>query len=60
MIPGFVTKNLADWITGLILLAMLYVLAKPDSAGAEFISAFSGAMVSLIKTATNVGGGEGD
>lgn len=60
MIPGAIKKNLADWITGLLLLAMIYVLAKPDSAGAEFIGAFSGAMVSLIKTATSIGGSEGD
>ena len=61
MIPGFMARNLADWITGLLLLAMLYVLSKPDSQGAEFITAFTGAMVQLIKTATDVGGGgEGD
>ena len=53
-----VRRNLADWITGILLLAMVYVLAKPDSAGAEFITAFSGAMTALVKTATNVEGGD--
>lgn len=55
---GIARRNAADWITGLLLLAMVYVLAKPDSAGAEFITAFSGAMAALVKTATNIGGGE--
>jgi hypothetical protein len=55
---GIARRNMADWITGLLLLAMVYTLAKPESAGAEFITAFTGAMTALVKTATNIGGGD--
>lgn len=60
MVPGFIRHNLADWLTGLLLLAMVYLLAKPDSPATDFISAFSAAMVALVKAATDTGGSTGD
>jgi hypothetical protein len=57
--PDFIRHNVADWITGILLLAMVYLLAKPDSPAADFISAFSGAMVALVKTATDMPAGDG-
>lgn len=48
MMPGFLRHNLADWIVGLLLLAMIYLLVKPDSVAADFITAFSGALTALV------------
>lgn len=58
MIPQTFRRNAADWITGVILLAMVYLLVKPDSVAAEFIASFTGAMAALVKAATDMGGGE--
>lgn len=58
MIKEFFARNLADWLVGLFLLAMIYVLVKPDSAGAEFIANFSAAVTALV-TATIATGDAG-
>lgn len=62
ILPGFVRNNLADWITTLLLVALLYMLVRPDSVAADFVSAFTGAMTALVQYATTGGQGsdEGD
>lgn len=49
--PGFLRHNLADWIVGFFLLAMIYLLVRPDSVATDFITSFSAALASLV-TAT--------
>lgn len=49
--PGFVRHNLADWIVGFFLLAMIYLLVRPDSVATDFIANFTAALTALV-TAT--------
>lgn len=59
MIPGFVHRNLADWIFAMLMLALIYMMARPNGIGPDFIKQFTGSMVALIGTVTDIGGDAG-
>jgi hypothetical protein len=44
----------ADFATGVFLLAILYVLVRPGSKGAEMINGFGAAMKGIVTAATDL------
>jgi hypothetical protein len=45
---------IADVITGLFVVAVIYVLVRPQSKAADMIRLFSDAVATLVKTATDL------
>jgi hypothetical protein len=45
---------LADIVTGLFIVAVVYVLVRPQSKAADMIRLFSDAVATLVKTATDL------
>lgn len=50
---------IGDWMAALFLLAVIYMLVKPSSPASGAISAFTGALSSLITTAIGSTGTNG-
>jgi hypothetical protein len=48
--------NWADWAAGFCLLALVYLVVKPNSVAADFIAQFTSALTTLVVTATDLGG----
>jgi len=48
------SRNLADLITALIAVAILYVLVRPGSAGADLVKNMSGMFVAIVKNAADL------
>ncbi len=46
--------SVADVVTAVFLLAVVYVLVRPQSAAADMIRVFSDAVATLVKTATDL------
>lgn len=44
----------ADWVTGMFLVAIVYVLVRPRSKAAEFVQMFSNAVIAMVRTATDL------
>jgi len=49
------TRELGSFLTGIIILAVLFVLVRPNSQGPALVKNVSGALTGLIQAAT--GGG---
>lgn len=45
---------IADVITGLFVVAIIYVLVRPRSAGVDFVKSFGAALTAIIKNATDI------
>lgn len=45
---------IADWIAGIFLVALIYILVRPQSKAAEFVDLFSKAMVALVRTVVDM------
>lgn len=48
------TKFVGEWFAVLFFVAIIYVLVRPRSAGAETVKLFSEAMVALVRAATDI------
>lgn len=46
---------IGEWITVIFFVAMLYILVRPRSNGAEFVKAFGTAMTAIVKNAADLG-----
>lgn len=44
----------ADWIVGVFLIAVIYVLVRPRSKAAELVQMFSDAVIAMVRTATDL------
>ncbi len=48
------TRRIGEWFTVLFFVAIIYVLVRPRSKGAETVELFSKAAVALVRTATDI------
>lgn len=46
--------SIGDWIAGLFLLVIIYVLVRPNSAAADAVDLFSKAMASIVRAVTDM------
>lgn len=47
--------NAGDILAGIFLLALLYVLVRPQSKAAELVEAFTSLFTAIVKRATDLG-----
>lgn len=50
------SRDVASFITGVIIIAILFVLVRPNSKGPDLIKAVGGAFTGLLGAATGGGG----
>jgi hypothetical protein len=47
-------RAVGDWAAALFLVALVYVLVRPQSAAADMVTQFSKAMAALVRTVTDL------
>lgn len=47
-------KSKVDYLVAVIVLAIVYVLVRPRSKGAELVTAVTGAMTAMVKSAVDL------
>lgn len=47
-------KGIGDWVAALFLLAIVYILVRPNSAAADAVDLFSKAMASIVRAVTDM------
>lgn len=50
-------RNLLDLLVAVIVVAIVYVLVRPNSKGAELVKGLSQALTAIVGTATDAQGG---
>lgn len=47
-------SNIADWLGILLVVAIIYVLVRPQSKAAELVEAIGGMLVKVVSAATDL------
>lgn len=52
------SRVVADLLSGLFVVAIIYVLVRPQSKGVQFVQAFGQALTAIVKNAADLGASE--
>ena len=53
------SRDVGSFLTGIIIIAILFVLVRPNSQGPKLVTGVSGALTGLLNAATGGGGWSG-